>query len=583
MNKSGLLRSLRAHLPEGIAFALLAFFAYHMTFLAGERGFFAFDQSLVFDGGYRVLSGQVPYKDFVSIHGCLVFLMQAAFFKMLGVTYYAFIFGAAAVNVAASFLALYCVRTLFPDQKLFSWMAGFLTAVWFYPIFGTPWHKQTGFFFALIAMVLVTHSVLRCGAMEKKRTAYCFLGGAAAFLSAMGYQAVGLLAFPIFFVLILTAYLPDIRKTLAQSIIFAAGFAACALAFAGWIALESDWSAFWTYTVLYPMNLALERADAGGWGRFAEALLMGFTSWVPPKALMHPPVIKAIPLWVRLLLLSAYAVSVWTSVRFYGSARLRVPPEERGTVLAAHLCICLIHFQYFFIASTLNATVNGLPYIGIACAIGFGLLGYRMREAGAGFGRSAKIAFVTIAIMSVFLLSWKGVHAALARKQHFPFVQYPAKFEKYMAAEKLERLKWGDPTHAVRVGDSVLNAAEIKESDVSGLLAYLRAGGKNFFIFPDHTFFYGLAGVPSPQPVLWFHKGWTYPRTYDRSLDERIVSDLIRNGVRTAVLEDESFQGTAETLSDFPLLKAHLEKNFAWAGSFGIFNVLESKVEVGSK
>ncbi len=574
-------------LPDVIFTAFLIFFAYRLTFLAGERGFFAFDQSLVFDGGYRVLSGQVPYKDFVSIHGCLVFLLQAAFFKLLGVNYYAFIFGAAAVNVAASLLALYWVRLLFPGRKVLSWSAGLLTAVWFYPIFGTPWHKQTGFFFALAAMALVTYSILSGGEWKWKRAGTCFLGGAAAFLSAMGYQAAGLLAFPIFIALILTAYLPDLKKTSAQLAVFLAGFLACALLFAAWIWAKSDWGAFWTYTFLYPMDLALGRARDGGWGKFAEALLMGFTGWVPEHPILRPSAVKLVPLWIRLLLLAAYAASVWTSFRFFVTDSGRSAPEERRNVIAAHLCICLVHFQYFFMASTLSAPVNGLPYIGIACAMGFGLFDDRVLKSIAAPrftpfllpARSAKIIFVTMAFMAAFFLSWKGVQAALERKQHFPFIQYPAKFGHYMEARGLERLKWGDPTHAVRVSDEVLNMAQIKESDVTDLLAYLRASGKNFFIFPDHTFFYGLAGVPSPQPILWFHKGWTYPRAYDSALDARIVSDLVRNDVRIVVLEDESFQGTPETLSDFPLLKAHIENNFVQAGGMGLFNLYEMKPE----
>ncbi len=572
-----------------ILLALLVFFAYQMTFWSGERGFFAFDQSLAFDGGYRVLSGQVPYKDFVTVHGCLVFLMQGLFFKLLGVNYFAYIFGAASVNVAAALLALCLVRLLFPGRKLLSHAAGFLTAVWFYPPFGTPWHKQTGFFFALAAMVLVSYSILRCDAMGRRGAAFCFLGGAAAFLCAMGYQAVGLLVFPLFPALIVAAYVPDFKKASAQSAIFLAGFLSCGLLFSTWIWLKSDWNLFWTYTVEYPMNLAAERIYDGGWGKFVEALLMGFTSWVPKNPLLSPPPIKAIPLWIRLLMLSAYAISVVAAVRYLRSDP-DPAPEHRRPIVAAVFCIGLVHVQYFFIASTLNSTMNGLPYIGIVCAVGAGLLagmGGPFARAGSPApsgagplpfgGKSIKIVFVTIGAMAALLLSWKGIRVSLDRRQHYPYALFPARFSNYLDAESLDRLKWGDPSVVVRLDPRNVRGADVKERDILGLLNYLRSRKQNFFVVPDYTILDGLAGVPSPQPLLWFHRGWTYPRHYDRRLDEWVVADLVKNKVEIAVLEDVSFLDPGDILLDFPLLAAHLEKNFAWTGNFGMFNVFEAQ------
>ena len=45
--------------------ALCALWAGWICYVSGMRGFFAMDQSIVFDGGWRVLQGQIPYKDFV--------------------------------------------------------------------------------------------------------------------------------------------------------------------------------------------------------------------------------------------------------------------------------------------------------------------------------------------------------------------------------------------------------------------------------------------------------------------------------------------------------------------------------------
>ena len=125
----------------------------------GFRGFFPFDQSIVFDGSYRVLSGQVPYKDFVMPFGPATFWLQAIVFKLLGVNYFAYVFGAAAVNLLAVLASIAIVRLLLPGERMLSYLAGLVTAVWFYPPFGTPWVDQTAFFFSYCGIVALLASL----------------------------------------------------------------------------------------------------------------------------------------------------------------------------------------------------------------------------------------------------------------------------------------------------------------------------------------------------------------------------------------------------------------------------------------
>src|SRR5436190_10562222 len=85
---------------------LLLAFGFEFCRRAGERGFFSLDQSIEFDGAYRVLSGQVPYKDFLVPVGPLVFWLQAAVFRIAGVSWGSFVLGAALLNVVVTGLAL---------------------------------------------------------------------------------------------------------------------------------------------------------------------------------------------------------------------------------------------------------------------------------------------------------------------------------------------------------------------------------------------------------------------------------------------------------------------------------------------
>ena len=82
--------------------AAVLIYSFVFCFEAGRPGFFALDQSIVFDGAYRILSGQVPYKDFLIPIGPGVFCLQAIFFKLFGVNFTAYLLGAAIPNLLAT-------------------------------------------------------------------------------------------------------------------------------------------------------------------------------------------------------------------------------------------------------------------------------------------------------------------------------------------------------------------------------------------------------------------------------------------------------------------------------------------------
>ena len=138
-------------------------------------------------------------------------------------------------------------------------------------------------------------------------------------------------------------------------------------------------------------------------------------------------------------------------------------------------------------------------------------------------------------------------------------------FTKCFSEQKLKSLKWGYPTE--------IRGSTVTGKDITDLLGYLKSENKNIFIFPDFTIFYALLGVPSPQPVLWFHKGLTYPVQYDEMLDNWIVRDLIKNKVEIVIIEKSSFIGTDFRLNDFPVLKSYIENNFRETGQIGIFKI----------
>src|SRR5690349_18534714 len=62
-------------------------FSFVWVWEVGHRGLFMLDQSIVFDGAWRMVQGQVPYRDFVMPFGPVTFALCALMFRVAGVDF----------------------------------------------------------------------------------------------------------------------------------------------------------------------------------------------------------------------------------------------------------------------------------------------------------------------------------------------------------------------------------------------------------------------------------------------------------------------------------------------------------------
>jgi hypothetical protein len=206
----------------------------------------------------------------------------------------------------------------------------------------------------------------------------------------------------------------------------------------------------------------------------------------------------------------------------------------------------LVFYQNVFTISTNNHPANGVPFVGIIAAIGLGLIVSSSRKR----YRHLRIATSGAMLVLMVVIFFVGAKIAASRDVHGIFQK--ATFPTYMPEEGLSALRWGQPT---RIGKA------ITAEDIERVIDYLQRRDENFFVFPDFTIFYGLVGVPSPQPLVWFHEGLTYPHAdhYDPDLDAWVVSELKENQVGVVVIEQESHFHTQRRLEDFPQLQAYLQ------------------------
>src|SRR5689334_7393931 len=72
-------------------YVLIAAVAGVVVWVVGHRGLFLCDQSGIFDGGWRLMQGQVMYRDFFTPYPPVVFLIQWLFFRIAGVDFSAMV------------------------------------------------------------------------------------------------------------------------------------------------------------------------------------------------------------------------------------------------------------------------------------------------------------------------------------------------------------------------------------------------------------------------------------------------------------------------------------------------------------
>ena len=163
-----------------------------MNLFYGRLGYMPLDQSIVFDGAWRILSGQTPYRDFVTPFGIVPLYLQAAFFKIFGVSWFSYVLHASILNGLFCVLAYVLMRNLQVGHwhaLLYAFLGGFL----FYVPFGVPYPDQHSFFFLFACLVLAAVSNDAAVAKIKTTAWFCLpLVFSIAFLSKQTPAVLGL-------------------------------------------------------------------------------------------------------------------------------------------------------------------------------------------------------------------------------------------------------------------------------------------------------------------------------------------------------------------------------------------------------
>lgn len=111
------------------------------------------DFSVIYEGGYRIILGQVPYRDFYIPMGPVILYMQAIFNLLFGSTALAMAIHA---SVLVGILALVVYRLLRLDlNRPISVFLAICMLFSFIGLINYPWYNQTAYFFFLLAIIIL--------------------------------------------------------------------------------------------------------------------------------------------------------------------------------------------------------------------------------------------------------------------------------------------------------------------------------------------------------------------------------------------------------------------------------------------
>ncbi len=518
----------------------------------GRVGFMPLDQSIVFDGGWRILSGQVPFRDFTTPSGVTPILLQAGFFRMFGVTWFAYCLHAALVNGAFCILVFALLRHFGAGRSL-AFVHAVLSGIVFYTPFGVPFMDQHAFFFGLAVVLLVARA--RRASSPVQLAAACGLAVTAAVLALFSKQTPG--AFFVGFLLLLPMGLSRSHaRRSALSVLTASGIFLLGVA----------------------LLARVLRLNGHSWYE-SYLLLPGLVGQARLRSLLQPvELVRAI--WSESWAWGLASVALVHLVSLTVIAHVLVRRRPQGVARveeAPWICLVLAELLLFIcaVASVLskNEAVNSIPYVFVALGLaqlGLGAVLWKGREDPAAV-RARRLVGTSLILVALFDAWSFNARVNVPRAVHG--LAAPDGFTSADLPPALSFMDW-----------RLAAFYEYTAGDLAQLVAFLRVHGGNIFVVGDTSILYGLAGRPSVSPVLWLHPRLTFPgRNTLRfpSFDARVRASLARWQVRYVIVEKAgTFMGVGP--AHLPALSELVRSRATTTRSFGGFELIDLGPEPAS-
>ncbi len=621
-------RGNRIRLHSLLSISGLFFWGCALCLATGRLGFMPLDQSIVFDGAWRLLSGQVPFRDFTTPDGLTPIVLQTLFFQALGVTWFAYCLHAAVFNGLFCCLAYGLLRGIGAPRAA-ALLYGALSGVVFYPPFGTPFRDQHAFFFSLLVILMSVAATNRPRSSEA-----ILLWLLLPFALAMGYFSKQIPT--VFVVPVVVAYLVladrkhvagamkwiGVGTVLVMVTLFLLAWTAgvnAELVRLYFFDLPAETGRERLGLFKNPRNLVINLLVNRGYCRYSDPgfdtlLLVGLLvpAWYASLAggfrRMKRPLRRILLMSSTVLLLVVGMGGLVLADRWGYAWRLQ--EISLGLTLLTVGGIVLAFGQGETIRHVRESLHRSSPALFLAAGMSLICVAFALLSS-QGHENSLSLVFAALGIAQVCLMrlattvtrqtggpgrAWKISHRlikalpwslallAIFQAQDFhrivnvgrtvhEFQAPPSRdLSGSMVSPALAFLVWGVPGPA-RHGLSPIDHAE----SVRKTLIFFEERKGNFLLIGDTSILYALARRPSVPPSLWFHPGLTIPPEGSGAFEgyeRRLLEHMDRYAVRFVVLEGE--RTWVETrLSSFPALKEVVARRRVGEYRFGHFTIIE--------
>ena len=139
---------------DNLYFLIIFLSSILITVYYGYRGVYPIDSFLIFDGGYKVLNGIHPFKDYWSITGPLLDYIQSTLFFLFEVNWFSYVLHAALINCLLACISFYFFLIL-GITKNHSLLYSLCISILAYPATGTPFMDHHAVIFAVLSIIFL--------------------------------------------------------------------------------------------------------------------------------------------------------------------------------------------------------------------------------------------------------------------------------------------------------------------------------------------------------------------------------------------------------------------------------------------
>ena len=137
----------------------LIVFSFLINFHYSFIGVMPLDNFVLYNGGYRVLKGYVPFNDYWLVTGPLLDYLNALYFKLFDVNWISYISHSSTFNVLIS-VSTYFLFLNIGLKREWSFLYSLLFSVLMYPTVGTPFVDHHSSIFLMLGFYLYIHAII---------------------------------------------------------------------------------------------------------------------------------------------------------------------------------------------------------------------------------------------------------------------------------------------------------------------------------------------------------------------------------------------------------------------------------------